>query len=180
MDGSVTGATPSDYARGDYACGGRSMSDGELLIDEGPITRLTLNRPERHNALSVNLGDQVMDALYAAGQDTTVKAVILKGAARSFCTGDDGRADKGYHDPAIEAVSLERHPYFQLMSMIRRVPKPVIAQVHGYCLGLPWTCCWRPTSPSPPRMRSCRCSSAIGGSGRPAWSSSRVTSASSS
>ena len=111
------------------------MADGELLIDAGPITRLTLNRPEKHNALSVNLGDQLMEALYTAAQDTTVKAVILKGAGRSFCSGDDGRADKGYHDAAIEAVSLERHPYFQLMSMIRRVPKPVIAQVHGYCLG---------------------------------------------
>jgi len=60
--------------------------------------------------------------------------VILRGAGPSFCSGDDPN-DRGYHDPEIEAMALERHPYFHLERVIRRVPKPVIAQVHGYCLG---------------------------------------------
>lgn len=110
------------------------MSDDELLIDAGRITRLTLNRPERHNALSTHLGDQLIAAFESAGRDPSVKAIILSGAGRSFCSGDDV-TDGGYHDAEIEAVSLERHPYFQLMRVIRRVPKPVIVQVHGYCLG---------------------------------------------
>ena len=110
------------------------MSDNELLIDAGRITRLTLNRPERHNALSTSLGDQVIAAVESAGRDPGVKAIVLAGAGRSFCSGDDV-TDGGYHDAEIEAVALERHPYFQLMRVIRRVPKPVIAQVHGYCLG---------------------------------------------
>jgi 2-(1,2-epoxy-1,2-dihydrophenyl)acetyl-CoA isomerase len=110
------------------------MPDNELLIEAGPITRLTLNRPERHNALSTSLGDQVIAALEQAALDTEVKAIILAGAGRSFCSGDDV-TDGGYHDAEIEAVALERHPYFQLMRVMRRVPKPVIAQVHGYCLG---------------------------------------------
>ena len=110
------------------------MTESELLIDEGPITRLTLNRPESLNALSQSLGDRLIDALEEASRDTAVKAIILKGAGRAFCAGDDV-TERGYHDAEIEVSSIERHPYFQLMRVIRRIPKPVIVQVHGYCLG---------------------------------------------
>lgn len=111
------------------------MDGSILLVDSGPITRLTLNRPEQHNALSTELGDQVIEAMTSAGRDISVKVIVLRGAGRSFCAGDDIKEGGDYHAPEIEAVGLERHPYFQLMSTIRRVPKPVIVQVQGYCLG---------------------------------------------
>jgi len=50
--------------------GRRDVADDELLIDPGPITRLTLNRPEKHNVLSEGLGDRVVAALQAAALDT--------------------------------------------------------------------------------------------------------------
>ncbi len=106
----------------------------KILVELGEVTRITLNRPDRHNALDTETGDRVIEAMTAAGRDPTVKVIILKGNGPSFSSGDDRSEGKQYHNPDIEAISLARHPYFQLMSLIRRVPKAVIAQVQGYCL----------------------------------------------
>jgi enoyl-CoA hydratase/carnithine racemase len=121
-------------------------SDNILLVESGPITWLTLNRPERHNALNTELGDRLMDALTAAGRSPDVKVIVLRGAGPSFCSGDDrsegagGRIpdfpwDNPYHSPHVEPFAVHRHGYFQLMGLLRRLPQPVIAQVHGYCMG---------------------------------------------
>jgi 2-(1,2-epoxy-1,2-dihydrophenyl)acetyl-CoA isomerase len=118
-------------------------SDEILLVEPGPITWITLNRPERHNALSTAMGDRLMEALTTAGRSPDV---VLRGAGPSFCSGDDrtegagGRIDEfpwdnPYHSPHVEPFGVHRHGYFQLMGLIRRIPQPVIAQVHGYCMG---------------------------------------------
>ena len=115
----------------------------ELLVEQGPITRVTMNRPEVMNAFSTDFGDQILDALTEAGRDPDCKVVILSGAGRSFSSGDDikegtrlGVTIEGglYHNMHLESFGVERHPYFQLPARIRRIPKPVIAQVQGYCL----------------------------------------------
>jgi enoyl-CoA hydratase/carnithine racemase len=121
-------------------------SDGILLLEPGPITWITLNRPERHNALNTAMGDRLVEALTTAGRSPDVKVVVLRGAGPSFCSGDDrtegagGRIadfpwDNPYHSPHVEPFGVHRHGYFQLMGLIRRIPQPVIAQVHGYCMG---------------------------------------------
>jgi|GEM_PF-3313726 enoyl-CoA hydratase len=118
----------------------------QLIVEEGTISRLTLNRPERHNALSTSLGDEVMSALTRLGRRPDVKVIILRGAGPSFCSGDDLKEGEGgripdfpwvnpYHCEHIELFGVQRHPYFQLVSLIRRIPQAVIAQVHGYCMG---------------------------------------------
>src|SRR5215211_7622984 len=121
-------------------------SDEILLVEPGPITSITLNRPERHNALNTAMGDKLMEALTTAGRSPDVKVVVLRGAGPSFCSGDDrteggsGRIDdfpweNPYHSPHVEPFGVHRHGYFQLMGLIRRIPQPVIAQVHGFCMG---------------------------------------------
>ena len=111
------------------------MAEDVLLVDPGPITRLTLNRPRAHNAIDTDLGDRLLAALLTVGRNPEVKVIILRGSGRSFCSGDDRNEGPLYHNDDIEAVGLEAHGYYQLMKAIRRVPQAVIAQVHGYCLG---------------------------------------------
>ncbi len=116
----------------------------ELIIEDGPITRLTINRPERHNAINTEVGDEMIDVVTRVGRDPTVQVLILGGTGKSFCSGDDttegGRIpdvpwENPYHAAHIAPFNLGRHPYFQLQPLLRRIPQPVIAEVHGYCMG---------------------------------------------
>ena len=118
----------------------------ELIVEHGPITRLTINRPERHNAINTEVGDAMVEVVNRVGRDPSVQVLVLAGAGRSFCSGDDvtegaeGRiADydwrNPYHAPHIAAFNLERHPYFRLQTLLRRIPQAVIAAVQGYCMG---------------------------------------------
>ena len=118
----------------------------ELIIEEGPVTRLTINRPERHNAINTEVGDVMVEAITKVGRDPGVQVLVLAGAGRSFCSGDDvsegadGRIDdyawpNPYHAPHIAAYNLERHPYFRMQPLLRRIPQMVIAEVQGYCMG---------------------------------------------
>lgn len=102
--------------------------------DAGDVATLCMNAPDRLNALS----DAMLAALKAAftdlQDDTSVKAVILKGTGKAFCAGHDLRemqagrqgADKG---AAYFADLFARCA--EVMQMIPRLPQPVIAQVHG-------------------------------------------------
>jgi enoyl-CoA hydratase/carnithine racemase len=117
-----------------------------LLVEEGPVTWLTLNRPERHNAIDTALGDELVEVVTRVGRTPSVKVVVLRGAGRSFCSGDDVSEGAGgripdypwenpYHAPHVEAFGVQRHGYFQLQSLLRRIPQAVICQVQGYCMG---------------------------------------------
>ncbi len=118
----------------------------ELIVEEGPITRLTINRPERHNAINTAVGDEMVDVVNKVGRDPSVQVLVLGGVGKSFCSGDDvseggsGRIPdypwaNPYHAPHNAAFNLERHPYFRLQTLLRRIPQAVISAVHGYCMG---------------------------------------------
>ena len=113
----------------------------------GPVATITLNRPERLNTIVPPLPDEVEAAVAAATGDERVKVVVVRGAGRSFCAGydfgggfehwneqitTDGRWDPG-KDFAF-ATTPSASPTQKLMS-VWRTPKPVIAQVHGWCVG---------------------------------------------
>ena len=105
------------------------MTDLVLMEDRGPVRVLTLNRPEKLNALSGALVDALSIALADAAVNDQVRVVVLAGAGRSFCAGYDLSEDVG--DADLEAGisrSLDR-----LLELFDH-PKPVIAQVHGHCL----------------------------------------------
>lgn len=101
------------------------------LDDEGVAT-VTLNRPERLNAVDPGLVSGVVDALRQAGDDVA-RAVVLRGAGRAFCAGHDLKA----HDADItpEAVRVDVQQIQEVTRLVRRLPCPVIASVHGYALG---------------------------------------------
>ena len=110
--------------------------------------RITLNRPEKLNALSLELQQELHDALWEADNDTRVHAVIIRGAGRAFSAGYDltplgnrRSAPEGDHYTAVyrgartfddDAWQLERAQ--RLRMAIFDMHKPVVAQVHGYCL----------------------------------------------
>jgi enoyl-CoA hydratase/carnithine racemase len=100
-----------------------------LRRDADGIAFLTLNRPAQRNALSVALMDALQGALDAIAGDGSVKVVVLSGAGPGFCAGHDlkeMRANPGrQHYEALFAQCS------RLMTSIVKLPKPVIARVHG-------------------------------------------------
>ncbi|CAN5454078.1 enoyl-CoA hydratase [soil metagenome] len=99
-----------------------------LLKIDGPSARLTLNRPERRNALSLALMREVVAALEAAAATPEVRVVVIDGAGPVFSAGHDlgemvGR-DAAFYAELFDVCTV-------MMETIQRVPQPVIAQVHG-------------------------------------------------
>jgi enoyl-CoA hydratase len=115
----------------DDAPGDRSLL---LIEDIGPLRRLTMNRPEKLNALNGELVEALSTALAEAEEAEGVSVLILRGAGRAFCAGYDLEEDAGAGamDSAGWYLELERSAA-RMLELIDH-PKPVIAQVHTYCL----------------------------------------------
>ncbi|MHC4991404.1 MAG: enoyl-CoA hydratase/isomerase family protein [Planctomycetota bacterium] len=99
-------------------------------IDDG-IATLTLNRPEKRNALSPELIDALLGAVEAVAKDTTVRVMILAGAGRSFCAGMDLRGvlqDAAAMGGMLDGLS-------RAMRAIRRLSVPTISRVQGAAVG---------------------------------------------
>ena len=118
-----------------------------LYETDGAIATITLNRPERLNTIVPPMPDELQDAVHRASRDGAVKVIVLRGAGRSFCAGfdfsggfhhwDEGMTTDGSWDPGKDfamATSPASGPIPKFMS-IWRTPKPVIAQIHGWCVG---------------------------------------------
>ncbi|SMH41031.1 crotonase/enoyl-CoA hydratase family protein [Mesorhizobium australicum] len=114
---------------------------------DGPVATITLNRPDELNTIVPPMPDEIERAIGLAIRDAAVKVIILRGAGRSFCAGfnfgggfhhwdqyftTDGEWDAG-KDFAF-STAQELAPTQKFMA-IWRSPKPVIAQVHGWCVG---------------------------------------------
>src|SRR6266550_5520838 len=100
-----------------------------LEAREHGILRLTLNRPEQRNALSVGLMAALSEALERAAADKTCRVVVIAGAGPAFCAGHDLRELRA--DNNREAYERVFAQCSALMLQIVRLPKPVIAEVHG-------------------------------------------------
>lgn len=111
------------------------------------VATITLNRPERLNTIVPPMPDEFQAAITEATRDPDVKVVVVRGAGRSFCAGydfgggfhhwDDQMTTDGTWDPGkdfVMATAPTESPTQKFMSMWR-CPKPVIAQVHGWCVG---------------------------------------------
>jgi len=100
------------------------------------VARLTLNRPDRLNAFTAAMHGEVADALTRAEQDASVRVLVLTGAGRGFCAGQD-LADRAVA-PGGEAVDLGESVELYYAPLIRRLtglPKPVIGAVNGVAAG---------------------------------------------
>lgn len=111
-----------------------------VLLEEdlGPVRRLTLNRPERLNALSHDLVETLSGSLARAAEDDSVRVLIVAGSGRAFCAGYDLKEEAEHekeHGPLDVAGwrSALAHDAHRMLELFDH-PKPVIAQVHGYCL----------------------------------------------
>lgn len=95
---------------------------------DGAVATITMNRPERRNALSEAHMGELIDALRAAGVAPELRAVILAGNGPAFCAGHDLRE---LLDRDVVAYRRVFDRCVDLMSAVQSIPQPVIAQVHG-------------------------------------------------
>jgi enoyl-CoA hydratase len=115
------------------------MANFQYLLVDSPaagISRLTLNRPDARNALSNALRSEIYAALEANDSDPEVAVSIIRGAGSAFCAGYDLKSDSNEQRPYHTAGgdgSWARH-VVEGAFKVWDLAKPVIAQVHGYCL----------------------------------------------
>jgi enoyl-CoA hydratase len=113
-------------------------SDVVLIDDPAPhVRRVTLNRPEKRNALNHALRGAILDALEDADRDTDVRVMIVRGAGTCFSSGYElGAGNEGQELPWYTPGGDGQWPRHVTQGWMRiwEFGKPVIAQVHGYCL----------------------------------------------
>ena len=109
------------------------MTDGLRVDVDGPVATITLDRPEALNALTVPIKVALREALERLAVDRAVRAVILTGAGRAFCAGQD-LAERERPDAAPLDVEL-RERYNPIILALRAMGQPVIAAVNGVAAG---------------------------------------------
>jgi len=110
------------------------MSESLILYRvDGPLARITLNRPDKLNAINAEMLRGIDAALDRAESDAQVLVILLNGAGRAFSAGFDLNMDSAPGDAA--AIRTELRADFDCIMRFWHCPKPTIAAVHGYCLG---------------------------------------------
>ena len=114
------------------------MAYEEIIVDRPAefVQRITLNRPEKRNPLSNELRTELFDALEKGDQDPEVRVTIIRGAGSCFSAGYDLQSNVAQGQPFYTAGGLGNWPRHVVEGFFRiwDLAKPVIAQVHGYCL----------------------------------------------
>jgi 2-(1,2-epoxy-1,2-dihydrophenyl)acetyl-CoA isomerase len=107
-----------------------------LFVTEGGIARLTLNRPDRLNSFNDAMHGEVRDALSRVKASTGARVLLLTGAGRGFCAGQDlgDRAFAPGAEPVDLGASIERN-YKPLVLALRELPLPVVCAVNGVAAG---------------------------------------------
>lgn len=115
------------------------MTELKSIIVDNPtekISRVTLNRPDKRNSLSANLRTELFEVLEKNDQDQNINATIIRGSGKAFSAGYDLTKDPDEKDPYYSAAGLGYWPRHVVDGCFKiwDLAKPVIAQVHGYCL----------------------------------------------
>ena len=121
-----------------------------ILYDtQGALATITLNRPEKLNAIVPPMPDELEAALKRANADRAVRVIVLQGAGKAFCAGFDFADDlKHFAQWGLASAEEEWDPGQDMMGVINpfsgpipqfmgiwRSPKPVLAKIHGWCVG---------------------------------------------
>ncbi|HET6504340.1 MAG TPA: enoyl-CoA hydratase-related protein [Amycolatopsis sp.] len=103
--------------------------------DADGVRTLTLNRPKAYNALTVELKERLLAALREAAADPAVRALVLTGAGKAFCAGQDLKEHVGILQSGNTEVRTVTEHYNPIVRTIVEMPKPVIAAVNGMAAG---------------------------------------------
>jgi enoyl-CoA hydratase len=120
-----------------------------LYETEGRIATITLNRPEKYNTIRPPMPEEMEAALAEANRDDEVRVIVLQGAGDSFCAGFDFSGDLKHYDDWGAPLSADNYDPGRDVMMVTspfvgpvpkfmniwRSPKPVIAKIHGWCVG---------------------------------------------
>jgi methylglutaconyl-CoA hydratase len=105
-----------------------------LYSVEGPVARITLNRPEKRNALNAAVIAGVKEKLREASQDERVRVVVITGAGKDFCSGADLSALQKIAGATVVENTEDARSLLDLFLLIRQIPVPVVAAVRGRAL----------------------------------------------
>jgi methylglutaconyl-CoA hydratase len=106
-----------------------------LATDPRGIATLTLNQPERHNALSPQMISELTIAADVLGRDGTVRAVVLTGAGMSFCAGGDLQWMRAQMTASREQRMTEARKLALMLNALNELPKPLIGRINGNAFG---------------------------------------------
>ena len=115
------------------------MTDGLLTSLDDGIQTITLNRPEKLNAITWQMVFGLTEAVNEVGRNPDVRIVVITGAGRAFSSGDDIVGGMGPEVPldarSRTARAAQRGPHYELIKSIISCPKPVVAALNGRCHG---------------------------------------------
>lgn len=103
---------------------------------EAGVATITLDRPERMNALSSEMKDQLLEHLQRCAQDDAIRVLVMRGTDRAFCSGADVST---MTEPSIPSGRQRLHAAHRIVKSIVHLEKPVIAAVAGVATGIGWS-----------------------------------------
>lgn len=104
-------------------------------LDRGLLT-LTMNRPERRNAINAEMSADLIEAVRRAAEDTEVRAVLLRGANGTFCVGGDVKSmAENKSELTYETKRANLRKGMEISRLLHELPKPVVAQIDGAAAG---------------------------------------------
>ena len=107
----------------------------KLNVDERGVATLTLNRPEKHNAMSGPMLDELTAAVAQLGADSAVRVVLLAAEGGSFCAGGDLGWMRAQFDATREERMVEARKLANMLQALNILPKPLIGRVQGPAYG---------------------------------------------
>lgn len=105
----------------------------QMQVDDG-VALLTLNRPERLNAWTVEMEHEYFALLERCGREPDVRAIVVTGAGRGFCAGADMQELQAIGDGTLSSAEHERERRAQTFAL--SIPKPIVAAINGACAGI--------------------------------------------
>src|SRR5256885_1056806 len=109
-----------------------------LIALEGGVLTATLNRPEKKNAIDTPMIDALLTLLDQADLDAAVRVVAVRGAGSDFCAGMDLNELLASADKSVEENRQAALRFAEIFVRMRRIPKPIVAVVHGRALAGGW------------------------------------------
>jgi 2-(1,2-epoxy-1,2-dihydrophenyl)acetyl-CoA isomerase len=118
------------------------MSDSVLFEQMGSLARITLNRPDKLNAIDHDLGLQLWAAFARCQEDASIRAIVLAGAGRAFCAGDElGRERTPDEEESLRRRGKIKHyvsgpgRWTSTVRLMRSLSQPIVARIQGYAYG---------------------------------------------